>query len=181
MSGLWYCYRNTPFGVHEVTAVEPSEDARFRKALLELYESANLSAVADRILEAVRLLIPGDVVAVTEVNYRTGHIGGRALPAPEDCLVEFETVAESYQALERHYHEHPIVMGFRRTRSGGAERISDHLSTGAFHKTALYSEFYRKMRVEDQLVLMLPTVRRPRRASPSPAADEVSVRCTSTA
>ena len=137
--------------------MEPSEDARFRKALLALYESANLSAVADRILEAVKLLVPGDVVAVTEVNYRTGHIGGRALPAPEECLIGFKTVAESYQALERHFHEHPIVMGFRRTRSGGAERISDHMSTGAFHKTALYSEFYRKMRVEDQLVLMLPT------------------------
>ena len=135
----------------------PSEDARFRKAMLELYESANLSAVAERILEAVRLLIPGDVAAFTEVNYRTGRIGGRALPAPEDCLIGFKTVAESYAALERHFHEHPVVMGFRRTRSGGAERISDHLSAPAFHETALYCEFYRKLRVEDQLLVMLPT------------------------
>lgn len=48
-------------------------------------------------------------------------------------------------------------MEFRRTRSGRAERISDHLSAPALHETALYREFYRKMRVEDQLVLMLPT------------------------
>src|SRR5262245_17280291 len=100
----------------------PSEDARFRKSLLELYESANLSAVADRILEAVKLLIPGDVLAFTEVNYTTGHIGGRSLPAPEDCLTDFKTVAESYEVLQRHFHEHPVVMGFRRTRSGRAER-----------------------------------------------------------
>ena len=74
-------FRNTPFGVREVTAVRPSEDARFRKALLELYESANLSEVADRILEAVKLLIPGDVLAVTEVDYRSGGPHWRALPA----------------------------------------------------------------------------------------------------
>lgn len=137
--------------------MEPPGDALFRKALLELYESANLSTVADRILEAVKLLIPGDVVALTEINYRTGHIGGRALPAPEDCLIGFRTVAESYQVLERHFHEHPIVKGFMRTRSGGAERISDHMSVRVFHNTALYFEFYRKMRVEDQIVLMMPT------------------------
>ena len=113
--------------------------------------------MAERILEAVRLLIPGDVQAVTEVNYRTGQIGGRSLPAPEDCLIGFRTVAESYEVLQRHFHEHPVVMGFRRTRSGGAERISDHLSAPVFHETALYCEFYRKMRVEDQVVLMLPT------------------------
>lgn len=137
----------------------PSEHARFERALLALYGSANLSAVAERILEAVKLLIPGDVLAVTEVDYRTGHIGGRSLPEPEDCLVGFKTVAESYEALERHFHEHPVVMGFRRTRSGGAGRISDHLSARAFHETALYWEFYRRLRVEDQLVFMVPTGR----------------------
>lgn len=135
----------------------PSEDRRLRRALLELYESANLSEVADRILEAVRLLVPGDVLAVTEIDYRTGRIGGRSLPAPEDCLVGFKTVAESYEVLERHFQEHPIVMGFRRTRSISAQRISDHLSAPAFHETALYREFYRKLRVEDQLVFMVPT------------------------
>lgn len=134
-----------------------SEDARFRQALLELYESANLSVVASRILEATRLLVPGDVAAVTEVNYRTGRIDGHSLPAPEDCLVDFKTVTESYETLERHYHEHPIVMGFQKTRTGRAERISDHFSAPAFHEMALYREFYRKLRVEDQLVLMLPT------------------------
>ena len=133
-----------------------SEDARCRKALLALYESANLSALPARILEAVRLLIPGDVIALTEVSY-TGRLSGHSLPAPEDCLGVFRTVAESYEVLERHFHEHPVVMGFRRTRSGRAERISDHLSAPAFHDTALYCEFYRKLRVEDQLVLMVPT------------------------
>ena len=134
-----------------------SEDARFRKALLELYESANLANVPERILEAVRWLIPGDVVAFTEVNYRSGQISGRSLPAPEQCLVGFKTVAESYEVLQRHFHEHPIVMGFLQTRTGRAERLSDKLSAGVFHKTAIYEEFYRRMRVEDQLVLMLPT------------------------
>ena len=48
-------------------------------------------------------------------------------------------------------------MGFQQTRSGRAERLSDHFSAPAFHEMALYCEFYRKLRVEDQLVLMLPT------------------------
>src|SRR5262245_49167116 len=135
----------------------PSEDRLFRRALFELYESANLADLPQRILEAVKVLVPGDVVAMTEVDYSTRLIRTHAFPAPEDYLIGFRTVAESYEVLARHFHEHPIVMGFRGTRSGSAERISDHLSARAFHATALYSEFYQKMRVEDQLVFMMPT------------------------
>lgn len=134
----------------------PSEDARFRQALLELYESANLSAVGRRILEAVSLLVPGDVLALTEIDAATGRIGGCVTPDDYYC-VGFRTLAESYEVLKEHFHEHPVVMEFGRTRSGRAERISDHLFAPAFHESALYQEFYRKLRVEDQLVFMVQT------------------------
>lgn len=130
-----------------------TDESRFQKALLELYESANLTMLPARILAAVRNLIPGDVVAVTEIDYRTGEIRGCA--DPENYPTGFSTVQESYEVLERYFHEHPIVMDLRHT--GIARRISDHWSAREFHKKGLYCEFYRKMRVEDQVVLMLPT------------------------
>jgi DNA-binding CsgD family transcriptional regulator len=130
-----------------------SEDSRFQKALLDLYESANLTMVSARIIAAVKLLIPGDVVAVTEINYRTGAIKGCA--DPEDYPTGFATVEESYEVLQRYFQQHPIVMDFRHT--GIARRISDHWSAPEFHEKGIYCEFYRKLHVEDQVVLMMPT------------------------
>ena len=130
-----------------------SEDSRFQRALLELYESANLTTVSHRILAAVKELIPGEVIAVTELDYRTGAIKGCA--DPEDYPHGFATNEESYEVLQRYFHEHPIVMDRRHT--GIARRISDHWSAAEFHEKGLYCEFYRKMRVEDQVVLMMPT------------------------
>ena len=130
-----------------------SEDSRFQKALLELYESANLTVLPDRILTAVKVLIPGEVIAVTDVDAATGAIGGRA--DPEDYPTGFSTKEESYEVLQQHFHEHPVVMDRRHV--GVARRISDYWSAPVFHEKALYCEFYRKMRVEDQVVLMIPT------------------------
>ncbi len=73
--------------------VNLSEDAIFQRALLELYESANLTAVPDRILEATQILVPGEVLAFTEVDYRTGRVGGRAWPE-EYFKVGFATLQD---------------------------------------------------------------------------------------
>jgi len=130
-----------------------SEDARFQKALLELYEFANLDTVPHRILAAVKELIPGEIVAVTEVDYRSGAIKGCA--DPQDYPTGFDSNDESYVVLRQYFHEHPVVTDFHNV--GTARRISDYFSASEFHEKALYCEFYRKMRVEDQVVLMMPT------------------------
>jgi len=130
-----------------------SEDSRFQKAILELYESANLTTIPARIITAVKMLIPGDVVAVTEIDYRTGAIKGSA--DPEDYPTGFATVEESYEVLQKYFHQHPIVMDFHNT--GIARRISDHWSAPEFHEKGIYCEFYRKLKVEDQVVVMMPT------------------------
>lgn len=135
-----------------------SEDSRFRQALLELYESADLSTIAERILKAVQTLVPGEIFALTEANYRSGEFGSRVFP--EDYYrVGFVTMEEANRALHPYFDQHPVVKDFQRTGRVSARRISDYLSGPAFHETALYREFYRKLRVEDQLVHMIPTPR----------------------
>ena len=132
-----------------------SEDARFRRALLALYEYSDLSSIHVRILQAVQALVPGEIFALTESDSRSGEF--RSSVFPESYYrVGFATMEEANQTLQPHFHQHPVVTAFQRSQKTGARRISDYISGPAFHETGLYREFYRKLRVEDQLVHMIP-------------------------
>ncbi len=132
-----------------------SEELRFHRALLRLYESADLSTVGHRLLDALTVLVPGDIVAVTEMDFQTGDIQGCIAPG-DYYRAGFKTLAESYEVLERYFPGHPVVADHYRTGLGQARCISDYLVASKFQETALYREFYRRLRVEDQLVLMFP-------------------------
>lgn len=133
-----------------------NEEARFRNALLELYESANLASLPERILAASELLVPSDIYSVTEVDCRNGAVVVGGAVRPEDNFrLAFAALPDAFSALARHSHEHPLGMTSFKEGFEPAARISDHLSATAFHDTGLYQEFYRKLRVEDQLVLKL--------------------------
>jgi DNA-binding CsgD family transcriptional regulator len=135
-----------------------TEDARFQRALIELYESANLSTVAQRILAATELLVPSDIYAVTEVDCRNGGITVGGVVRPDDNFrLAFSTAENSFAVLARHAHEHPLDMTNFKKGFEPAAKISDRMTTPAFHNTGLYVEFYRKLRVEDQLVLKVST------------------------
>jgi DNA-binding CsgD family transcriptional regulator len=135
-----------------------SEDSRFRQALLELYEFSELCTIAERILRSVQLLVPGEIFALTESDPRSGEFRSQVFPE-NYYRVGFATMEEGDRAFQPYFHQHPVVIDFQRSGITGARRISDYLSGPAFRETALYQEFYRKMRVEDQLIHMIPTQR----------------------
>ena len=63
----------------------------------------------------------------------------------------------SSPVLEAHLHEHPVLNHFRGSDDTAPAKISDFLSRREYHNLGLYSEFYRRVPVEDQLVFTLPS------------------------
>lgn len=61
--------------------------------------------------------------------------------------------AEDRAAFDRHFHEHPLVRyhGYQGGRS--AQRISDSLSLEQFRRSALYNDYYRRIRIDHAIAL----------------------------
>jgi DNA-binding CsgD family transcriptional regulator len=82
--------------------------------------------------------------------------------APDRLRLYAEHPAGSFDpasspALEAHLHEHPLLNHFRSSGDPAPAKISDFLSHQEFHNLGLYSEFYRRVPVEDQLLFTLPS------------------------
>jgi DNA-binding CsgD family transcriptional regulator len=72
-------------------------------------------------------------------------------------LPGFPGAEEPLEVFERYVHEHPLVRYFQHTGDGRALKISDFLTENRFHGTGLYNEFFRKIGVEDQIAIVLPS------------------------
>ena len=61
--------------------------------------------------------------------------------------------AHDRAAFDRHFHEHPLVR-FHGYRGGRVtQRISDSLSPGQFRRSALYNDYYRRIRIDHAIAL----------------------------
>src|SRR5262249_24358383 len=58
-------------------------------------------------------------------------------------------------AFARYVGQHPIVAYSRRNGDGRARTLSDFLEPGQFHRTDLYSTFFRPAQVEHQIAVTL--------------------------
>jgi DNA-binding CsgD family transcriptional regulator len=89
------------------------------------------------------------VVGAERVSYNEGHPRRgtvRAVIGPADHRPWLNA---------RHYGEHPMMQHFARTGDGRARRFSDFLSREAFHRTAMYQEYYREVGVEHQVACFI--------------------------
>jgi DNA-binding CsgD family transcriptional regulator len=61
--------------------------------------------------------------------------------------------AEDRAAFDRHFHEHPLVRyhGYQGGRS--TQRISDSLPLAEFRRSALYNDYYRRIRIDHAMAL----------------------------
>ena len=61
--------------------------------------------------------------------------------------------ADERAAFDRHFHEHPLVRFHGYQGGGVAQRISDSLPFAEFRKSALYNEYYRRVRIDHAIAL----------------------------
>ena len=61
--------------------------------------------------------------------------------------------AEDRAAFDRHFHEHPLVRYHAYQRGANTQRISDSLPLARFRRSALYNEYYRRIRIDHAMAL----------------------------
>src|SRR5438093_350914 len=119
-------------------------------ALRDLHAIQDLDAFAANTLSALPKIVPSDVTVYNEVN------------PPEIRWLEKPVVTDQVpgikQAFERHMVEHPILAHHIRTGDGSARKISDFLSRGQWHRLGLYNEFFRRLGIEREIVIGVPTL-----------------------
>lgn len=61
--------------------------------------------------------------------------------------------AEDRAAFDRHFHEHPLVRYHAYQGGRSAQRISDSLPLEKFRRSALYNDYYRRIRIDHAMAL----------------------------
>ena len=117
--------------------------------MAEIYALRDLDAFPDHVLRAISKIVPADVITYTEVGLHGEPTARVVHPA--------RIVSSNFlQTFEHHKHEHPLIRHFSENPQARVAKISDFLTQREFHRLGLYSEFFRKMDVEYQVVIGLP-------------------------
>ena len=61
--------------------------------------------------------------------------------------------AEDRAAFDRHFHEHPLVRYHAYQGGANTQRISDSLPLEQFRRSALYNDYYRRIRIDHAMAL----------------------------
>lgn len=120
------------------------------QALDELYDLCPLDEFPARVLGLVPRLIGSDLASYNEINPALDR-------AVFDTDHDRERFASFAEIFDRHLNEHPLITHYQQTGDGRALKISDFLTQQAFHRLGIYSEFFRPLGVEHQLVVTLPS------------------------
>ncbi len=115
----------------------------------DLYALRTLDEYAAHVVRALPRLVPSAITTYNEVNPRRQRC--RWLGNPPDW-----SFPGSDTVFEAHIGEHPLIRYHARVPSGPTLKISDLLSRARFHRLGLYNEFFRRLDVEHQIVVVLP-------------------------
>ena len=117
----------------------------------EIYTLRDLGAFREHVLRTVSAVVPVDIITYTEVE-----VGLNAEPTARVMYPARVVSPDLLHAFERHKHEHPLIRHFGEHPQARVAKISDFMTQREFHRLALYSEFFRKIDVQHQMVIGLP-------------------------
>lgn len=109
----------------------------------------DLAAYRAAVLQ-LRMLVPGHLVSYNEVDLVAEHLVSDL--EPSDLRFEGD-----WEVFGRYAHQHPVIAHHEQTGDLGPRALSDFLSVDELHALDLYREFYRRMEVEDQIAIGLPS------------------------
>jgi DNA-binding CsgD family transcriptional regulator len=119
-------------------------------------ELAELQRLEDYPARAVSLLgelVPSDIASYNAVD--PGSATATVVADPPESL--FEGGAALLANLA---HQNPLISHYANTGDGKALRISDFLERRQFHHTDIYDHVYRRIEVEYQMAITVPSPRR---------------------
>lgn len=118
--------------------------------LREMYSRPDLEGFANRLVSALPGLVPSEWTSYNEVDLQRQANTYVIDPIPPDA-------SELALAFERHILDHPLISHQQELRDGQALKTSDFLTQTEFHRLGLYGEFFRKLDVEYQMAVVLPS------------------------
>ena len=110
--------------------------------------AADPAAFARAGVRALPALVGADLATLSVCALDTGK--RRVEGFPERALT-----AADIACFDRFFFEHPLVRFHARHADAGSHRISDALPGGAFRRTALYAEYYRRIGIEHAVAVPL--------------------------
>ncbi|MDH2904255.1 MAG: helix-turn-helix transcriptional regulator [Actinomycetota bacterium] len=129
-------------------ALSDSDVGDILSAAEHCLSARTLDGFADAVLASCRWLVDCDFVTYNEVDHSNPGVDFREDPG--------ETFSpDLLAAFLYHLDDHPVITEMRRSGSGAALRISDVLTSREFHHRGIYSDFFQRLNVEDQLAISL--------------------------
>lgn len=95
---------------------------------------------------ALPALVASEITTLSMCDLRSGH--RTVIGSPDNCLS-----AQDSACFDRHFDSHPLVRFHAHQAGQGAHRISDSIQFTRFRETALYDEYYRRIRIDHALAL----------------------------
>ena len=121
--------------------------------LRKIYEVRGLGSFRRHVVSGLQNLVPSEIIAYNEVNLRTQH-NEVVYDRPEAM-----NLPDADRIFDRYIPEHPLISYRKSTLGHNAVKISDLVSAAHFHQLGLYYEFFRRIGIEDQMALTLPSPR----------------------
>ena len=124
---------------------------RTLRAALDLLGAMNESALDKRVfaqlgVEQLPQLVASEFTTLSICHLASGRREVFGLPA--GALSE-----QDRAAFDRHFHEHPLVRYNAYQGGRGTQRISDSLPIEQFRRSALYNDYYRRIRIDHAMAL----------------------------
>ena len=124
---------------------------RTLRAALDLLGAMNESALdkasfARLGVERLPKLVASEFTTLSICHLATGKREVYGMPAGA-------LSAEDRAAFDRHFHEHPLVRYHAYQRGANTQRISDSLPLEQFRRSALYNDYYRRIRIDHAMAL----------------------------
>src|SRR5688500_2964704 len=116
-----------------------------------LNSDISTESLRERTLNSILTLIPNEMTAF-DLFGDQGSYGGSLWYSPPGTVSQ-----ESIQILAEVVHEHPYFAEAIRTPNEGTFKVSDVVSLNAFHKTAVYNEFYKQFGGDTQITSAVRT------------------------
>ncbi|HEX4781251.1 MAG TPA: helix-turn-helix transcriptional regulator [Usitatibacter sp.] len=110
--------------------------------MFQALKSSDLHAA----LASLRRLVASDFTTLSVCDLDSGH---RSIVSDVPGAVSKAHVG----VFDRHFYKHPLVLAHGRNRAAVTRRISDLVRPGDFRHSALYTDYYRAIRIEHAIAV----------------------------
>lgn len=114
-----------------------------------LYAQGDPASFRRHVLETISSLVPSELTTYNELDLRTSKNVWEWEPSPPDP-------AGLAWAFARYMDENPCIAYYRRTLDGRATKISDFLTRRELRHLGYYSEYLRRVGLENRMSIVIP-------------------------